>query len=86
MHALCLDNIIKLILPQRLNVSPEVKLIHPLDFQLCVSASIIADASLPFAFKRQSNSLGSELHVTVIRYLVLRVKQHVYSLAQTFSL
>ena len=34
-------------------VSPEMKLIHPLDFQLCVSGTIPVDASLPFAFQRQ---------------------------------
>ena len=33
--------------------TPEVKLIHPLDFQLCVSASILVEASLPFASQRQ---------------------------------
>ena len=37
---------------KRLKVSPNMKLIYPLDFQLCVSASILVDVSLPFAFQR----------------------------------
>ena len=45
-------------------------------FQLvCVSATVLVDASLPFAFQRQRVSFGSQLHLTVI--LVLRIKQHV---------
>ena len=38
---------------KRLKVSPNMKLIYPLDFQLRVSASILVDVSLPFAFQRQ---------------------------------
>ena len=38
---------------KRLKVSRNMKLIYPLDFQLRVSASILVDVSLPFAFQRQ---------------------------------
>ena len=80
MHRFCLDNINQ----YRHKVSPEVKLIRPMDFQLCVSKTVLVDASLPFAFQRQRVSLGSQLHLTVV--LVLRIKQHVYGLAQTIKL
>ena len=38
---------------KRLKVSPNMKLIYPLDFQLLVSVSILVDVSLLFAFQRQ---------------------------------
>ena len=65
---------------KRLKVSPDMKLIYPLDFQLRVSVSILVDVSLPFAFQK-AKSFGSQSHKTV--FLVLRIKQHVYGLAQT---
>ena len=38
---------------KRIKVSSNVKLVYPLDFQLRVSASILVDVSIPFAFQRQ---------------------------------
>ena len=65
-------------------ISPEVKLIRPLDFQLYVSATVLFYASIPFVFQRQRVSFGSQLHMTVI--LVLRIKQHVFGLAKSIKL
>ena len=62
---------------KRLKVSPNMKLIYPLDSQLRVSASILVDVSLPFAFERQRVlALSSISDMTV--FLVLRIKPHVY--------
>ena len=63
---------------KRIKVSPNMKLIYPLDFQLRVSASILVDVSLPFAFQRQRVLDLSSMTV----FLVLRIKQHVYGMAQ----
>ena len=49
----------------RLRVSPNMKLIYPLDFQLRVSATVLVDVSLPFAFRRQR---------VLAVFLVLRIK------------
>ena len=81
--------LITIVTKTRSRVSPEVKLIHPLDFQLCVLARlslltpVFEEASICIP-KAKSNSFGFQLHMKVI--LVLRINQHVYGLAQSIKL
>ena len=71
MHALCLDK-----------VSPEMKLVRRLNFQLCLPTTALVDASPLFAFQMQR--VSSQFHMILI--LVLRIKQHEYGLAQSINL